>query len=185
MAFGITETGAANFIGRFANGRPRHGVGWHGSYVKLTDRMTSAGDGAPPPQPWRPSERFDRERYHGVRCTFERHPWNLRAPRQLPVPSQGGISAKNEEEGALVMATTQGGTHEQHVKAGQQSHKNSESSGSHSSSQGGTHEQHVKAGQQSHKNSDSGSHDSESQGSTRGGTHEQHVKAGQQSHKNS
>ncbi len=58
---------------------------------------------------------------------------------------------------------TQGGNHEQHVKAGQQSHKNTSGSSSasakhdeHSSSkstQGGTHEQHVKAGQQSHKNS--------------------------------
>ncbi len=43
----------------------------------------------------------------------------------------------------------QGGSHEQHVKAGEQSHKNT----SGSSTQGGTHEQHVKAGQQSHKNS--------------------------------
>lgn len=57
--------------------------------------------------------------------------------------------------------------------------------------QGGTHDQHVKAGQQSHKNmedntrnaSSSGSHEQRSGGS-RGGTHEQHVKAGQQSHKN-
>jgi hypothetical protein len=52
---------------------------------------------------------------------------------------------------------TRGGSHEQHVKAGQQSHKNSpgSSSGSKSAggtSQGGSHEQHVKAGQQSHKN---------------------------------
>ena len=55
---------------------------------------------------------------------------------------------------------TQGGTHEQHVKAGQQSHKNQneedqtterESSGS--AQRGGTHEQHAKAGQQSHKKS--------------------------------
>jgi len=59
----------------------------------------------------------------------------------------------------------------------------------HSGNQGGTHEQHVKAGQQSHKNagthasahSQSDKHESHS---TRGGTHEQHVKAGQQSHKN-
>ena len=48
-------------------------------------------------------------------------------------------------------------SHEQHVKAGQQSHKNQEgkqaSLGSGSSGQrGGSHEQHVKAGQQSHKN---------------------------------
>lgn len=53
---------------------------------------------------------------------------------------------------------TQGGTHEQHVKAGQQSHKNDgkQASGGNnqqSSSRGGSHEQHVKAGQQSHKNS--------------------------------
>jgi hypothetical protein len=62
---------------------------------------------------------------------------------------------------------TRGGSHEQHVKAGEQSHKNTpaahepqtahsksgEHSGSGRSTQGGTHEQHVKAGQQSHKNS--------------------------------
>lgn len=57
---------------------------------------------------------------------------------------------------------TQGGTHEQHVKAGEQSHKNTElargsdrqserEESGHGSSRGGTHEQHVKAGEQSHK----------------------------------
>ncbi|NTE83929.1 hypothetical protein G6M12_20415 [Agrobacterium tumefaciens] len=56
--------------------------------------------------------------------------------------------------------------------------------------QGGTHEQHVKAGQQSHKNSDkrpqsASASNNDDNGKTRGGTHEQHVKAGQQSHKNS
>ena len=55
------------------------------------------------------------------------------------------------------MSGTRGGSHEQHVKAGEQSHKNTTGSGSHSESEGehmrgGTHEQHVKAGQQSHKN---------------------------------
>ena len=55
--------------------------------------------------------------------------------------------------------------------------------------QGGSHEQHVKVGQQSHKNdsnarNDSAGRDAQSSG-TRGGSHEQHVKAGQQSHKNS
>jgi hypothetical protein len=54
--------------------------------------------------------------------------------------------------------------------------------------QGGSHEQHVKAGQQSHKDTDakqaSSSNNNDSSG-TRGGSHEQHVKAGQQSHKNS
>jgi hypothetical protein len=61
----------------------------------------------------------------------------------------------------------QGGTHEQHVKAGQQSHKNagdtksaagskqaaSAGKSSPSGKQGGSHEQHVNAGKQSHKNS--------------------------------
>lgn len=56
-------------------------------------------------------------------------------------------------------------------------------------SQGGSHEQHVKAGQQSHKNTDtkqaSSNKEQQSGSGTRGGSHEQHVKAGQQSHKNS
>jgi hypothetical protein len=51
-----------------------------------------------------------------------------------------------------------------------------------------SHEQHVKAGEQSHKNQDTkqaGSSGSSSGSSgQRGGSHEQHVKAGQQSHKN-
>jgi hypothetical protein len=56
---------------------------------------------------------------------------------------------------------TQGGSHEQHVKAGQQSHKNSAAHGKDASSsakndqtvtQGGSHDQHSKAGQQSDKN---------------------------------
>ncbi|MBB5575335.1 MULTISPECIES: hypothetical protein [Rhizobium] len=57
--------------------------------------------------------------------------------------------------------------------------------------QGGTHDQHVKAGQQSHKNmndkarsaSSSDSREQQSSG-MRDGNHEQHVKAGQQSRKN-
>ncbi|NTJ66576.1 hypothetical protein G6M50_15240 [Agrobacterium rhizogenes] len=56
-------------------------------------------------------------------------------------------------------------------------------------SHGGSHEQHVKSGQQGHKNTDtkqasSGSKEQQS-GGERGGSHERHVKAGQQSHKNS
>jgi hypothetical protein len=50
---------------------------------------------------------------------------------------------------------------------------------------GGTHEQHVKAGQQSHKNTDSNKNNQSHSAPSHGGTHEQHVKAGQQSHKNS
>jgi len=54
-------------------------------------------------------------------------------------------------------------------------------------SQGGSHEQHVKAGEQSHKNDGSSSSNNQSNESsgTRGGSHEQHVRAGEQSHKNS
>jgi len=53
--------------------------------------------------------------------------------------------------------------------------------------QGGSHEQHVRAGQQSHKNegSSSGSGGNKSGSGTRGGSQEQHVKASEQSHKNS
>ncbi len=56
--------------------------------------------------------------------------------------------------------------------------------------QGGSHEQHVKAGQQSHKNAGSqastskNKEDTQSSGS-RGGSHEQQGKAGKQSHRNS
>jgi uncharacterized protein len=58
---------------------------------------------------------------------------------------------------------TQGGTHEQHVEAGRQSHKNDgnsqsgsggSNSGSGSGMRGGTREQHAEAGRQSHKNDD-------------------------------
>ena len=54
-------------------------------------------------------------------------------------------------------------------------------------SQGGSHEQHVKAGEQSHKNdksNDKAQRTTETKGSTRGGTPEQHAEAGRQSHKN-
>jgi hypothetical protein len=55
--------------------------------------------------------------------------------------------------------------------------------------QGGSHEQHVKSGQQGHKNAGtkqaSSPPDTKSTSGKQGGTHEQHVKAGQQSHKNS
>ncbi|WP_431300571.1 hypothetical protein [Tabrizicola sp. BL-A-41-H6] len=53
---------------------------------------------------------------------------------------------------------TQGGTSEQHAKAGSQSHKNdgkqsgTGNKGDSSGKQGGTSEQHAKAGSQSHKN---------------------------------
>jgi hypothetical protein len=90
------------------------------------------------------------------------------------------------------------GTHEDHVNAGQQSHKNPDgaapankapASDAKAGGQGGTHEQHVKAGEQSHKNSSdaASSHDDESnpKAGGQGGTHEQHVNAGKQSNKNS
>ncbi len=80
------------------------------------------------------------------------------------------------------MASEQrGGTHEQHVKAGEQSHKNtggSSSQGSHSQGSQGTSQSDMKDDMKDQgRGSSQGSH-------TQGGTHEQHVKAGQQSHKN-
>ncbi len=69
------------------------------------------------------------------------------------------------------MTASQGGSHEQHVKAGEQSHKNtgdSKAGENKGMPRGGTHEQRGNAGKQSS-----------------GGTHEQHVKAGEQSRKNS
>ncbi|GAA0685781.1 hypothetical protein ISN75_15535 [Dyella marensis] len=47
-----------------------------------------------------------------------------------------------------------------------------------------SHEQHVKAGQQSHKNDSDSSNKQAGSSGQRGGSHEQHVKAGEQSHKN-
>lgn len=54
-----------------------------------------------------------------------------------------------------------------------------------SGTQGGNRDQHVKAGEQSHKN-DIGTRQSPGSGGTteRGGNREEHVKAGQKSHKN-
>jgi len=83
---------------------------------------------------------------------------------------EGAVSFNPQTRRYPTMANeqnTRGGSHEQHVKAGEQSHKNTH---------GGSHEQQSKAGEQSHKGGESG---------TRGGSHEQHVKAGQQSHKGS
>jgi hypothetical protein len=104
--------------------------------------------------------------------------------------SMRSLIMSNQNQGG-----SRGGSHEQHVQAGQQSHKNTQQDQSsdasdqqHGTSRGGSHEQHVQAGQQSHKNSQqnqSNSGGNQQQGSsTQGGTHEQHVKAGQQSHKN-
>ena len=88
------------------------------------------------------------------------------------------------------------GTHEDHVRAGEQSHKTTASAsapkgaenGSHpAGTQGGTHEQHVKAGQQSHSQAADAPETMHKEGAAgaQGGTHEQHVKAGHQSHKSS
>ena len=55
---------------------------------------------------------------------------------------------------------------------------------SRSGNQGGTHEQHVEAGRQSHKNDGNKQSSGSSGSSQRGGTKEQHAEAGRQSHKN-
>jgi hypothetical protein len=69
----------------------------------------------------------------------------------------------------------QGGSHEQHVKAGQQSHKNMDKNMERDRQQGGRQQQ---------AESGSSRQQGDNMGSSRGGSHEQHVKAGQQSHKN-
>ena len=90
-------------------------------------------------------------------------------------------------KGRIPCRSLQGGSHEQHVKAGEQSHKNtdqSKPSDEKETSRGGTREQHAKAGEQSHKNTGGELRLSDQKETSRGGTHEQHVKAGEQSHKN-
>jgi hypothetical protein len=82
-----------------------------------------------------------------------------------------------------------GGTHEQHVKAGEQSHKNTSGSSKGEgrerpraenetgggSSRGGSPEKDLKAGEQSSKG--------KSDSSTQGGADEQHAKASEQTRK--
>ena len=76
----------------------------------------------------------------------------------------------------MMNMATQGGSHDQHVKAGQQSHKNTDSTKDSGWQQ--TTQQNATGRNDQNSNSQTSS-------ATRGGTHEQHVKAGQQSHKNS
>jgi hypothetical protein len=87
------------------------------------------------------------------------------------------------------MMTTQsnqnrGGNHEQHARAGEQSHKDNGRQ-QQPSPRSGSHDQQMHAGQQSHKNaSGSNSGSSASAAGTRGGSSEQHAASGRQSHKN-
>jgi hypothetical protein len=88
---------------------------------------------------------------YGARGSLNLHGMQSRAMR-MPYFKKVNIMSKQSNHGGGDHAS-----HEQHVKAGQQSHKNQDSSSSKSassgsSSRGGSHEQHVKAGQQSHKN---------------------------------
>jgi len=77
---------------------------------------------------------------------------------------------KDNMEMNMADSDTRGRSHEQHVKAGEQSHKNTPSTQ-------GSHSSQAKSGQPSTSGS--------SHAGTQGGTHEQHVRAGQLSHKNS
>jgi hypothetical protein len=86
------------------------------------------------------------------------------------------------------MMTTQSNSnrnsHDQHVRAGEQSHKNSGQQ-QQASPRSGSHDQQMHAGQQSHKNaSGSSAGNSGSATGTRGGSSEQHAASGRQSHKN-
>ena len=91
-------------------------------------------------------------------------------------------------------AGNQGGTHEQHVQAGRQSHKNdaSRQSDSPSNQQSGNQSSgSQQSGNQSNSSQQSGRQSNQSQQSgarsgagVQGGTPEQHAAAGRQSHKN-
>jgi hypothetical protein len=98
---------------------------------------------------------------------------------------KGNIMASNQPKSAA-RPGNQGGTHEQHVQAGRQSHKNdaSRQSDAPSNQQSGS-----RAGQSEQSGSGSRSGESVQSGSrpgagVQGGTPEQHAAAGRQSHKN-
>jgi hypothetical protein len=98
---------------------------------------------------------------------------------------KGNIMASNQNKSAP-RPGNQGGTHEQHVQAGRQSHKNdaSRQSDSLSNQQSGS-----RSGQSQQSGSGSRSGQSQQSGSrsgagVQGGTPEQHAAAGRQSHKN-
>ena len=93
---------------------------------------------------------------------------------------QNSPANKGNSQSANKGTSTQGGTHEQHVEAGRQSHKNSDA-GNQSSAAGNSSARQSVSGQSGSGNSQSASKGT----STQGGTHEQHVEAGRQSHKNS
>ena len=102
---------------------------------------------------------------------------------------KGNIMASNQNKSAP-RSGNQGGTHEQHVQAGHQSHKNdaSRQSDAQSNQQSGSRSGQS---QQSGSGSGSGSRSGQSQQSgsrsgagVQGGTPEQHAAAGRQSHKN-
>lgn len=94
---------------------------------------------------------------------------------------KGNQQSGNQQSGSQQGAGKQGGTHEQHVEAGRQSHKNDASRGG--SSQQSGNAQGNQQSDRSQGNQQSASGSGSSSGS-RGGTHEQHVEAGRQSHKN-
>ena len=94
---------------------------------------------------------------------------------------QSGSQQSDKQSGSRQSSGgTQGGTHEQHVEAGRQSHKND---GDKQSGQSGS-QGSQQSGQQSGQSRSGGSEQSGSGAGSRGGTHEQHVEAGRQSHKN-
>ncbi|OLP62238.1 hypothetical protein BJF93_18635 [Xaviernesmea oryzae] len=73
----------------------------------------------------------------------------------------------------------QGGSHEQHVNAGKQSHKNS------GSKQAAAMDDMSSSKSASSKSESGKSAAAKSSSGKQGGSHEQHVNAGKQSHKNS
>ena len=101
--------------------------------------------------------------------------------------SQSGKDNSQSDPASTRNATgagKQGGTHQQHVEAGRQSHKNSgdqSATDAGNSGTGGGNRQSDSGGSGS---GTSGKQSSSRSGDTQGGTREQHVEAGRQSHKN-
>ncbi len=94
---------------------------------------------------------------------------------------QGSKGNNQADSSSGSRSGTQGGTHEQHVDAGRQSHKNDEVNQS-SSGSGSSKQSDSSTSSRSSTGSKSGT--GSRSGTSQSGTHEQHVDAGRQSHKN-
>ncbi|MES2934482.1 MAG: hypothetical protein V4805_13460 [Pseudomonadota bacterium] len=92
---------------------------------------------------------------------------------------------QSDQDKQSSQGSSRGGTHEQHVEAGRQSHKNDPAGSKQSGGKGSKNMPEDSDDQDvGGRQSGSGASRSGSSGGTRGGTPEQHAEAGRQSHKN-